>query len=72
MTWIVARSLPFSCTFSIWKTGALSIEVGPEPGNCMKTFLVVELSTIAEISKSGVNSIAAIWKCAVRCTEACS
>ena len=39
--------------------GALSIELGPELGNCMKTFLVVALSTIEEISKSGVNSIAA-------------
>ena len=36
-----------SCTFSIWKTGALSIELGPEPGNCIETFLEVELSTIA-------------------------
>jgi len=60
MTWSIARSDPFSCTFSMWKTGELSIELGPEPGNCMKTFRVEELSTIAEISNSGVNSIAAI------------
>jgi hypothetical protein len=57
-----------SCRFPISNTGALSIELGPAPGNCIETFFEVELRTIDAISKNEVNSIAAIWNSAVRWT----